>query len=297
MKVVKQNNKLINKIATICDMLFSLLTLPIALSYIEEVFTKPDSNEAFTLFVGAFVLMGIARLFRSLRFRGRSRMLSIKFLIYGILTLAGCLSAFVVGETMCEKILVILYLGSLIADRVISCLMNHRLRNLVVNLIAVALIIWVYIDMHNEADFLFLVMFFVAMHSLLCILSVAFARINLRALGKVVRQTYAAEVIAGLLLLIFAFSYILRFVEPNLNSLGDALWYCFAIVTTIGFGDITASSLIGRVLSVTLGIYGIIVVALITSVIVNFYGEMKRENVKEEDEEEGEEGEEKEEKA
>ena len=143
----------------------------------------------------------------------------------------------------------------------------------------------------------FLVMFFVAMHSLLCILSVAFARINLKALGKVVRQTYAAEVIAGLLLLIFAFSYILRFVEPNLNSLGDALWYCFAIVTTIGFGDITASSLIGRVLSVTLGIYGIIVVALITSVIVNFYGEMKRENVKEEDEEEGEEGEEKEEKA
>ena len=35
---------------------------------------------------------------------------------------------------------------------------------------------------------------------------------------------------------------------------------------------------IWRLLSVILGIYGIIVVALITSIIVNFYGEMKKEN-------------------
>ena len=38
----------------------------------------------------------------------------------------------------------------------------------------------------------------------------------------------------------------------------------------------TAVSTIGRILSVILGVYGIIVVALITSIIVNFYGEMKK---------------------
>jgi hypothetical protein len=33
---------------------------------------------------------------------------------------------------------------------------------------------------------------------------------------------------------------------------------------------------IGRILSVILGIYGIVAVALITSIIVNYYGEMKK---------------------
>ncbi len=49
-------------------------------------------------------------------------------------------------------------------------------------------------------------------------------------------------------------------------------------MTTIGFGDITATTGIGRLLSVILGIYGIIVVALITSVIVNFYNEVKADS-------------------
>ena len=85
----------------------------------------------------------------------------------------------------------------------------------------------------------------------------------------------AAEIIGGLFLLIFAFSYILVFLEPNIETMRDGLWYCFAIVTTIGFGDFSAVTPIGRLLSVILGLYGIIVVALITSIIVNFYGEMK----------------------
>jgi hypothetical protein len=37
----------------------------------------------------------------------------------------------------------------------------------------------------------------------------------------------------------------------------------------------SATSLEGRIISVILGAYGIVVVALITSIIVNFYGEMK----------------------
>ena len=48
-------------------------------------------------------------------------------------------------------------------------------------------------------------------------------------------------------------------------------------MTTIGFGDIAAASLAGRIMSVILGVYGIVVVALITSIIVAFYGEMKKD--------------------
>ena len=55
------------------------------------------------------------------------------------------------------------------------------------------------------------------------------------------------------------------------------------MVTTIGFGDLTPTTEIGRLLSVILGLYGIVVVALITSIIVNFYGEMKKEDARHND--------------
>ena len=85
-------------------------------------------------------------------------------------------------------------------------------------------------------------------------------------------------------MLIAAFSYVLEFTEDSIKTYGDGLWYCFAIVTTIGFGDFTAVTIAGRLLSVILGIYGIIVVALVTSIIINFYGEIK--DVPDEDDEE-----------
>ena len=275
---MKHRIKRRGRIPVIGDMLFSLMTLPLALNYVEGSFNDPGNAELFFLFIGTFLMMGVARLFRAFRYRGVSRVQFIKFLVYGCLMLAGCVSAAFLSEITATRILLIVYWGSLIVDRVISIVTNHRLRNLVINLIVIFLLGWSLVEMYNSKDLLFFVMLVVVMHSLISILSVAFARINLKSLGKVIRETYAAEIMGGLLLVIFAFSYIFRTVEPNLNTLGDALWYCFAIVTTIGFGDITATTFVGRTLSVILGMYGIVVVALITSVIVNYYGEMKREN-------------------
>ena len=69
----------------------------------------------------------------------------------------------------------------------------------------------------------------------------SFARINLRSLANVARETYAAEIIAGLVLLIFAFSYVFCYIEPDLGNMQDALWYCFMLITTI-YWACTASS-------------------------------------------------------
>ena len=85
-------------------------------------------------------------------------------------------------------------------------------------------------------------------------------------------------------MLIVAFSIVLPQFENGIPSFEDALWYCFAIVTTIGFGDFTAATLPGRAISVVLGLYGIIVVALVTSIIVNFYNETKNTADPDEDE-------------
>ena len=73
--------------------------------------------------------------------------------------------------------------------------------------------------------------------------------------------------------MVVASALIFVYFEENVVTFADGLWYSFAVVTTIGFGDYYAVTPIGRIVTVVLGIYGIIVVAVITSIIVNFYNE------------------------
>ena len=87
-------------------------------------------------------------------------------------------------------------------------------------------------------------------------------------------KTHTIDVIVCLLTFMIAFSFALPIFEENITNFWDALWYCFTVITTIGFGDFAATSPVGRILTVILGIYGIVVVAILTSVIVNFYNEV-----------------------
>ena len=282
---MKNNVKKRSRIPIIGDMIFSLLTLPSSMGYVKEYSINPESEELYGLFVATFIVMGIARLFRAFRYREQSRVQFIKFLIYGILMLVCGLMMAAANDVLSAitgaRLLVVVYLGSLIVDRVISCSQNRQLRNVILNVLAIVALGWAMVEMYMDLELVVVLMIVVVIHSLTSIMSVSFARINLKSLAIVARETYAAEIIGGLFLLIFAFSYILVYLEDNIETMRDGLWYCFAIVTTIGFGDITATTTIGQILSVILGMYGIIVVALITSVIVNYYGEMRREKEEE----------------
>ena len=113
---------------------------------------------------------------------------------------------------------------------------------------------------------------------ILHVAGISVSQMKLNILLNIIRETYVLEILLGLLMMIIVCSTVFLTLEDGMSNYGDALWYSFALVTTIGFGDITASTVIGRLLSVFLGMYGIVVVAIITSVIVNFYGEMRRMN-------------------
>ena len=130
----------------------------------------------------------------------------------------------------------------------------------------------------NAMDILLYIflMLVILMRMILHVVGISISQMKLNILLNIIRETYVLEILLGLLLMIIACSSVFTTLEPNMTDYWDALWYSFALVTTIGFGDITATTLIGRALSVFLGMYGIIVVAIITSVIVNFYGEMRR---------------------
>ena len=84
------------------------------------------------------------------------------------------------------------------------------------------------------------------------------------------------EIILSLMILVVLCSVYFTIVEPVMTSYVDSLWYSFSVITTIGFGDVCVTTTFGRILSVILGISGIVVVALFTSLIVNFYNEMNK---------------------
>jgi hypothetical protein len=99
-----------------------------------------------------------------------------------------------------------------------------------------------------------------------------------RKLWHIIRKTKVIEEFSGLLFTILIFSFLLARIEPNIQTFGDGLWYAFAVVTTIGFGDIIVVTTLGRILSVILGLYGLFIIAIITSIVVNYYQSNKDES-------------------
>ena len=168
---------------------------------------------------------------------------------------------------------VILHMLGLSADHLLSIVKDHKVRNVTFRVFSV-LLLGVGLAFDGKIA-LIVVLALTIPRIFYYIARISFSQVKLDVLGRIIRKTYAAEILFGMLLLITAFSIVLPNFELNINTFGDALWYCFAIVTTIGFGDITAVTIPGRIISVILGLYGLIVVALITSIIVNFYSETK----------------------
>jgi len=237
---------------------------------IEELQTVYDPSGIGLMAFLFLLVLAAARVLRGFRFREKkgagffriSLVQGAAFAVCGALPL-------VIGFTFESSGIAALGIGlALIAGRVWAIVHDHRARSILVNLIAAGLIVFCALAFLTMAVLLFLL-------SVLSLMSIVFSGISFPILKKILVKTHAAEIIFGLVLLIVTFSMLLTFFEPGMDNFKDALWYCFAIVTTIGFGDLTAVTDFGRVLSVILGAYGIIVVALITSIIVNFYGEVK----------------------
>ena len=266
------------KAPIIGDMICCLLTMPAAFSYLRDWSENPENEYLpFWVFL-TFLLMGASRLFRAFRLRKRSKVEFITNLVYGIALLACATLLFFFDDNPVVIIISgVTFWATLLSGRILSIIRNHKLRNILLNILAIFVIVIYAISFFTVQEEAFIAVMLVAgFQALFSIMAVTFSRMKLDVLKEIIQKTYAMEIVFGLLLLMFACSSVLAFTEEGIENYFDALWYCFAVVTTIGFGDVTVSSFLGRLISAVLGVYGIIVVALITSIIVNFYGEMKK---------------------
>lgn len=94
---------------------------------------------------------------------------------------------------------------------------------------------------------------------------------QLRILHRVLVRTKAIGVLSSFLVFFFAAALALLVIDPAIASFSQAIWYCYAVVTTVGFGDVVVSTVLGRWITFALSAYAIIALAIVTSVMVNYY--------------------------
>ena len=97
---------------------------------------------------------------------------------------------------------------------------------------------------------------------------------RLKVLVGILKRTRADKILVGFIVFLFAVAAVIELAEPDINRYGDALWYCYAVISTAGFGDVVAVTFIGKICSVLLTVYAIFVTAIATGVVVNFYTQM-----------------------
>ena len=97
---------------------------------------------------------------------------------------------------------------------------------------------------------------------------------KIKVLWLILKRTKADRILSGFFLFLFAAAGIIQLAEPDITRYGDALWYCYAVISTAGFGDVVAVTFLGKRCSVLLTVYSIFVVAIVTGVVVNFYSQL-----------------------
>jgi voltage-gated potassium channel len=92
---------------------------------------------------------------------------------------------------------------------------------------------------------------------------------NVKLMKKSIRGLVLAIIFGAVLILYFEGEN-----DPNVNNLGQSIWWSFTTVVTSGFGDIyNPQSSIGRLLTVILIIIGMIVVGVFTATLTSLYVE------------------------
>lgn len=259
--------------------LFSTATLALSLFATAHgliaVQGEPLTRETFIFFCASFFCFGVFQ--GILFFRERGRPMKIFRIVFSVSALTvGVLFIVFFRNDWILRISTATLCVLFIAQRFIYAFTRKRVRSYVTSGLWIFILLWLALSsiLSETADGPAVICgVALAAISLFTVLKEAFSKIHFATLGEIARKTYAIEILLGMLFLIISFSFAMSILEGF--SYLDALWYCFAVVTTIGFGDIVPQSIFIRTLSVILGIYGIIVVAVITSIIVNFYNESR----------------------
>ena len=94
---------------------------------------------------------------------------------------------------------------------------------------------------------------------------------TLRLFWRIVKGSGAHKALTVYGIFFVLIALLIWLVDPAVPTFRASLWYCFVSLATIGFGDITASTLIPRIVTVLLWLYAVVVLAILTAVITGYF--------------------------
>ena len=94
--------------------------------------------------------------------------------------------------------------------------------------------------------------------------------LRFRAIWPVIRAAGLVPWAIVFAVLFVVVSLIVSAFEPEIGGFANASWLMFQVVTTIGLGDFTCTSLVGRIAAIVLSVYSVFFLALITGAVVSY---------------------------
>lgn len=88
---------------------------------------------------------------------------------------------------------------------------------------------------------------------------------------KLLKTNGLDKVLLVALALLFIIPIPIVFLEPSIVTYTDAIWWAVVTTTTVGYGDISPETPIGRLLAIILMLLGIGIIGTLTSAITSFF--------------------------
>ncbi|MFD0959203.1 potassium channel family protein [Paenibacillus chungangensis] len=87
----------------------------------------------------------------------------------------------------------------------------------------------------------------------------------------ILRTNGMEKVLAFAVGLIFVASIPIYMIEPTIDEYHDALWWSIVTATTVGYGDLSPETALGRVIAVILMLFGIGLIGMVTASIATYF--------------------------
>lgn len=91
----------------------------------------------------------------------------------------------------------------------------------------------------------------------------------------VLKRSGVNKVALGFLATYAICALVVLIAEPGVDTYGDALWFLWAVSLTVGLGDFTAVTVVGRAATVCCSLYALLATAITTAVVVDYFNERR----------------------